>query len=150
MPIAGALGLFTGLSLYYWLGLGDFLAQPNFPGLPYLESLPAGDLAMIMGNGTQSCQKVILWRHEVASLIDAEQIRVYFDCIDKDEDGFIDPWEFCMEYGCYGDPGNRFATFDAALQTMDIIDQNDDGEISPAEFDPKLKDNGSVASQTSG
>ncbi len=149
IPLAGALGALIGLELDYWLGLGDFISDPDFPGVPFLEALPSPDLAMLMGNGTQSCQKVMLWRYQVASLIDAPQIRLYFDCIDKDGDGFIDPWEFCMEYGCYGDPGNRFATFDAALQTMDIIDQNDDGEISPAEFDPKLK-NSSVASQTSG
>lgn len=93
-----------------------------------------------MGNGTQSCQKVILWRYEVASLVNREQIRLYFDCIDKDRDGYIDPFEFCQEYGCYGDPGNRFADMDAAMQTMDVIDNDDDGMISPSEFDPKLRD----------
>ncbi len=145
----GPLMRYTNLQLYYWLGLGRLVTQPNFPGLNYLESLPDADLAMLMGNGTQSCQKVMLWRYRAASLINALQIGVYFDCIDKDEDGFIDPWEFCMEYGCYGEPGNRFANFDAALQTFGVSDTDDDGVVSPQEFDPKLKDS-SVTSQTSG
>lgn len=163
-PLYGGLGLVAGLQLYYWLGLGHYLSSPYYYGTPYyyngarynsstefvtnvLDPLPNAELALLLGNGTQSCQKVILWRYEVASLVNAEQIRVYFDCIDKDGDNVIDPFEFCVEYGCYGDPGNRFANFDAAMQTIDLIDHNEDGVISPGEFDPKLQES-SVISQS--
>ena len=158
-PLYGGLGLVTGLQLYYWLGLGHYMASPQFQDVTFdspeefitqvLDPMSNADLATVMGNGTQSCQKVILWRYEVAALIDAPQIRLYFDCLDKDGDGVIDPWEFCMEYGCYGEPGNRFADMDAAMQTIDVIDGDTDGVITPAEFDPKLRDvNSSVISQS--
>lgn len=106
----------------------------------YLRQLPDWELAELVGNGTQSCQKVMLARYGAFQLLTGEQVNVYYTCIDRDQDGTMSYEDFCSEYGCYGDPGNRFPSMEAAEEAFAGLDTNGDGDLQPGEFDQDLGD----------